>query len=80
MHNYDLQLQTKVCNCWELQPLDLLNGRVLKCHQLSPKASLIFYKRILAAREVKYPHSGDEQTDLQSVASLLQKKLCQNDN
>ena len=30
-----------VCNNWDLEPLDLLNGLALGCHQLSPEILII---------------------------------------
>ena len=31
-----------VCNNWDLDPLDLLNGHVLGCYQSSPEVLMIY--------------------------------------
>ena len=32
-----------VCNDWDLEPLDLLNGLALGCYQPSPEVLIIYY-------------------------------------
>ena len=32
-----------VCNNWDLEPLDLLNGLALGCYQPSPEALIVLY-------------------------------------
>ncbi len=59
-----------VCNNWDLEPLDLLNGLALGCYQPSPKVLILLY--------VLYMFSGSNYKILlvNKLYMIKQIKLC----
>ncbi len=42
-----------VCNNWDLEPLDLINGLALGCYQPSPEVLIVYYTCIIDNRNKK---------------------------
>ena len=40
-----------VCNNWDLEPMDLLNGLALGCYQPSPELLIVLFKKIIITHE-----------------------------